>query len=247
MLFWVACPRFVDDFFGADRSDDRHSADGPDSPTGAADMARFVMQDLLGWELDESKAVTDGHAATVLGVSVSFSECFDEAIFEVPQDKCEQWTHDIMSVLEAGELSPTAAQKLAGKLSWGCTYIFNRSARVFLAPLFRQACGRARSLSGRVRRALEWWLRLLATRLVRRVPLQPRELPRLILYTDATGGASVAWVAVFASMRVFARAAIPRRLRDWVQPRKAQISTWELIAAVCGLWQIFHLIRGSGA
>ena len=45
-------------------------------------MARFVMQDLLGWELDESKAVTDGHAATVLGISVSFSECFDEAIFK---------------------------------------------------------------------------------------------------------------------------------------------------------------------
>ena len=44
-------------------------------------------------------------------------------------------------ILRQGSLSPASARKLAGKLSWGATVVFQRSARVFLVPIFQRAGG----------------------------------------------------------------------------------------------------------
>jgi hypothetical protein len=41
----------------------------------------------------------------------------------------------------------------------------------------------------------------------------------------------------------FARTWAPRWLRDVVKPRRQQIGTWELLAAVCALWQLFDKVR----
>ena len=236
-LFAVVNPRFVDDHFGVDEEDD---AETLVSPVAVADLCRWVIQDLLGWQLDEDKAVTAAPSAVVLGVLVSFEDSSETAVFEVPADKSTKWRSEIASVLEHGILTPAAARKLAGKLSWGATVVFQRSARVFLMPIFRHACGSRSKITQRLRCALLWWDRFLATLPKRRVPLAPRILTRLILYTDATGSGTLAWVAVLGSERKFARSRVPGALRRWALPRKHQIGTWELLAAVCALWQIFE-------
>ena len=154
-----------------------------------------------------------------------------------------KWQAHIAEILRPGSLSPASASKLAGKLSWGATVVFQRSARVFLVPIFQHACGSTSRVSNRLRRALTWWDRFLASQPVRRVPLAPRLLDRLILYTDATGSGGLAWVAILGNLREFARAQVPPALRRWALPRKQQIGTWELLAAVCALWQLFDKVR----
>ena len=47
-------------------------------------------------------------------------------------------------------------------------------ARVYLSPIFRQAHGRSSRLPGRLRRALEWWLRYLEAAPCRLIATAPR-------------------------------------------------------------------------
>ncbi len=80
-----------------------------------------------------------------------------------------------------------------------------------------------------------------------------QERPRVLLYTDATGGGEMAWVAMTPWGRVWAAAPAPQSLRRWVLRRKTQVpavasftvllsqasrdkvATWELVAALVGL------------
>ena len=243
-LFAIVDPRFVDDFFGVDEDPPGlHEDAWSVHPSAIADTCRWVIQDLLGWQLDEEKAVTAARKAVVLGVSVCFEDAAGVAIFEIPAEKIEKWQANIAEILRQGSLSPASARKLAGKLNWGATVVFQRSARVFLVPIFQHACGSTSRVSNRLRRALAWWDRFLASQPSRRVPLAPRILDRLILYTDATGSGALAWVAVLGNLREYARAQVPPALRRWALPRKQQIGTWELLAAVCALWQLFDKVR----
>ena len=76
---------------------------------------------------------------------------------------------------------------------------------------------------------------------MRVVPLRPRPRSQALLYTDATGGGDVAWVLHWGSLKVYAQALVPRWLRRWVCNRKTQIATWELVAALCGLWHVLGM------
>eukprot|EP00959_Pyramimonas_sp_CCMP1952_P372470 7800142-Pyramimonas_sp.AAC.1 len=86
-------------------------------------------------------------------------------------------------------LSPALARKLAGKLSWGATMMFSRSARVYLAALFFRSVRRLSKLSLRPRRALHWWLRFLQSKPRREMPYLPAARPRLV-----AGCGALAWV-----------------------------------------------------
>jgi hypothetical protein len=147
-----------------------------------------------------------------------------------------RWTKEIEQILASGQLSPAKASKLAGKLSWGACAVFGRGARVYLAAIFHHANGHSHQIQRRLRAALLWWLRYLASAPVRHIPLAPGQRSRLILYTDATGRGALAWVAQWNDRRQFAACKVPRWLRRWVLRRKTQIATWELVAAVCALW-----------
>ena len=77
---------------------------------------------------------------------------------------------------------------------------------------------------------------LVATVPVRIISLRTVQRERLVLYTDATGAGNLAWSADLRGERTYARAVVPRWLRRWACHRQNQIATWELCAAVCGLW-----------
>ena len=53
---------------------------------------------------------------------------------------------------------------------------------------------------------------------------------------DATGHGDLAWTADCGGQLLFAKAKVPSWLRRWALPRENQIATWELVAAVVGLW-----------
>jgi len=235
-LFDIPYPRYVDDLFGVDPTPMRPREYVWQCASGTARLAKWVIQELLGWELDEDKAKQNSQQFRALGVDVECDEATDTLRFEIGQDRIQKWTAEINEILFSCWCSPSRASKLAGKLSWGASAVFGRGARVYLMPLFYHASGRSKVVSRRMMAALQWWLRYLEARPVRIVSLLQWQRPRLLLYTDATGSGNMAWVAEVGSHRLYSRTVVPTSLRKWARFRKNQIATWELAAAICGLW-----------
>ena len=76
-LFWPTCflgfyARYVDDLFSLDEVEQPDFNSEFIGPTGTATLARRVIQELLGWELDAEKAVTNANVFVALGVQVRY-------------------------------------------------------------------------------------------------------------------------------------------------------------------------------
>ena len=69
-LFEIAYARYVDDLFDMDAEvDASFTKEMVIGPVGTAELARFVIEGLLGWELDVGKAVSNASECMVLGVN----------------------------------------------------------------------------------------------------------------------------------------------------------------------------------
>ena len=95
VIFLVPYPRFVDDLFGGDVA-------GTGRQTAA--LARTIIIELLGWSLDESKAVTEADQMLVLGVEAK--ACLDGIWFWIGSEKKKKWLAQIRDALRANTLSP---------------------------------------------------------------------------------------------------------------------------------------------
>ena len=235
-LFLVVYARYVDDLFSLDEVEQPDLVSDFIGPTGTATLARQVIQELLGWELDAEKAVTNANVFVALGVQIEYVDRSQTMIFRVTEERAAKWRVEIQGYLLSQRMLPSQARKLAGKLSWGASYVFGRGARVYLVPLFYHASRSSRCLSKRLQATLKWWLCFLESVPVRRIPSSPVPSVVLTLYADATGCGTVAWVAMGLSKRVFSREFVPEPLRQWVQQRQQQIATWELVPALCAVW-----------
>ena len=240
-LFFIVYACYVDDLFGLDA--ETHGNHEHAEPAGIASMARWVIADLLGWEMDSEKAVTNSQVFVALGVHVEADNINAKLIFRIPEEKLVALRAEIAAILRTGRLPPSSARKLAGKLSWGASALFGRGARVYLAPLFRHASKNTTVLSRRLRQALEWWLRFLGAVPDRTVPFAPRVKETVTLYVDATGDGHLAWVAAVGAHREWSAAVVPKTLRRWVCWRRTQIATWELVAALCAVWSFLRQPR----
>ena len=158
-IFLVLYLRFVDDLFSGDAMEERIRIGGETltGPAGTAWLARHVISDLLGWDLDAAKAVTEQSSATILGVDVRFDDVQQEIVFDIGPEKLEMWSSQITKALRAGTLPPAEAQKLALRLSWGASSVFGKGARAPLAALFFHGAGHTSRLTARTRLALVWW------------------------------------------------------------------------------------------
>ena len=213
----------MDDLFGADRMISH--APFLATPAGATEVAREVIEDLLGWELDATKRVSDSNKAPVLGVDVEIDSSGQALHLEICPGKLAQWASQIRGILMRNVLHPAGAKKLAGRLSWGASSVFGRAARVHLAPLFKQASGTSSALSGRVKRSLLWWLRFLSSVPCRTVLCtQPSRL-RCVVYSDATGGGNLAWAICLPNQRLWSASVVPRAVWRWARHRKNQVAT----------------------
>ena len=68
----------------------------------------------------------------------------------------------------------------------------------------------------------------------------------MLLYSDATGRGSLAWVAESSSERRWASISVPSWLHRWALRRRNQVATWELVAALCGLWDAIEALAEDG-
>ena len=75
-LFLILTGRFVDDLFSADAGK-KIAGLRWSGAEGAAALTRAVIEDLLGWQLDETKRTSAAAAAPVLGVAVAM-QCGEE-------------------------------------------------------------------------------------------------------------------------------------------------------------------------
>ena len=150
-LFHIPYALYVDDLFGVDRSPDCEG--GTDTPItcGTARLARWVLEDLLGWDMDCEKSVSDMSVMTAFGVVVEYCRVESAVYFSVSQERADRWIAMIQDILRSNSLSPARAKKIAGKLSWGTCQVFGRGARVYLAPLHRQATGSSSVMTMRLR------------------------------------------------------------------------------------------------
>ncbi len=62
---------------------------------GTAELARYVIETLLGLELDSAKALSDAVEADVLGVHVQILVSDAALLFTVPPDKKARWLADV--------------------------------------------------------------------------------------------------------------------------------------------------------
>ena len=100
-----------------------------------------------------------GAELVILGVCIRLSDkgyrCQPSA------DKVWRWIAIIDSALAAGKLPQGDASKLAGKLAWGCAQLFHRFGRAMLRPIFDQKSRRDGHIDSQLRRALQWWRKVL--------------------------------------------------------------------------------------
>ena len=85
-LFLVVYARYVDDLFSLDEVEQPDLVSDFIGPTGTATLARRVIQELLGWELDAEKAVTNANVFVALGVQVEYVDRSQTMIFALPKN-----------------------------------------------------------------------------------------------------------------------------------------------------------------
>eukprot|EP00973_Karenia_brevis_P064035 8898884-Karenia_brevis.AAC.1 len=79
--------------------------------------------------------------------------------------KIEKWVAEIESILSTKRLTAGAASKLAGRLCWGCSHMFNRIGRAALRPIFDQTTRFDARMSLELLESLRWWRAILKSRI----------------------------------------------------------------------------------
>jgi hypothetical protein len=137
-VLWIGILRYVDDYFGAD---DKSSVEH------AAQSAARLVRLLFGPSAVADRKIDHGESLVVLGLRLRTDA---EGLTATPApEKAAKWLHEINAALVAGKLSPGAAAKMAGRLSWAGTAMFNRLGRAIL----RRETGSASPVSSRGVRA----------------------------------------------------------------------------------------------
>ena len=244
VIFHIPRGRYVDDVFGieAELDNARGCYVGPQN---TAQLAKWVIEHLLGWQLDAAKDCFAERQTLVLGITVKYCDDTQTLRFTVPDAKIEKWLQQISRILECGWLSPCDAKQLLGRLAWGSSQVFDRSARVYLAPLRWHSCGSGSWVTSRLRRSLEWWARFLQCNPTRVMPVHWAPRPRIIISSDATGHGDLTYVIAAGDRRFYAAASAPASLRKWLNYRRTQIAAYELVAALAGLCEVIRVFPGA--
>ena len=201
-----------------------------------AEQGKVIFQTLmktLGWSLDQNKSTPMSTKVISLGCHLKITR--GGVQWSLTDAKREKWMSDILSALQADQLSSTEASKLHGRLSFGVQRIFGRVGRAALRPIcHRQLQPRALKLSNHLRGALIWWLRYLESWpcALTTAPARRQQTCDYILYTDAEGSGGMG--AVLINTRTwettFTMGCVPKHLDARLRARKTQINLYELLA-----------------
>ena len=145
-LLKIPVGKYVDDFHGAERPECIEHCKccvervikailGPTSVSPAKTDWGLPMDDLLGATID-----ADHYGVT----------------FWPNEKKVVKWAKQLKEILEAKRLTPGAAKKIAGKLSWSAQIVFCRLGRALIRALYNMP--RGCTWNWQVESTLKWWL-----------------------------------------------------------------------------------------
>ena len=185
-----------------------------------------------------------GKELCILGVDLSLSwrgyQCRPSS------DKVVGWLCRINKALGTMRLSQGDASKLAGKLSWGGSAMFHRFGRAMLRPIFDQKTRRDGRVDSELKRALEWWRRVLTSGLSElREWSAPVGAP-IQLFCDASGRPPHMGAVVFVDNRCWwTHSAVEDSVLSRFRARKDnQIMGLELLAISMAFCTFDWLLRG---
>lgn len=152
-------------------------------------FARLVRV-LMGATAIAKRKLECGRSLCVLGVDVSLSNLGYTC--RPAKDKVLKCIAAIVEALACGHLSAAGAEKLAGRLSWACQYLFHRLGRAMLRPIFKHKFSRSGKIDRTegLRVALTWWGWVLTQDIVEERNWHAPESDCVHLFVDATGVSS---------------------------------------------------------
>ena len=193
-----------------------------------------------------NKKLECGRALCVVGVDISLSDVGYTC--RPSKDKVGKCIAVIEQALDCGQLPVGCAEKLAGRLSWACQYLFHRLGRAMLRPIFRHKF----SKSGRIDRtaglrvALTWWGWILKQDIVEERAWNAPVGDCAFLFVDARGvPPRCAAVLYVDGMWHYTDGAPDQKFLDCLQDRKDnQIMSLETMAISVGLASFAEELRG---
>ena len=120
--------RYVDDFFGAGRSDVYWS--------GGKCMDSMMI--LFGFEVDHKKSVDDVESMVVLGHLVCLRDSDQSVARRVGESKAVRWGQALSWIPHTGFCPPATASKLVGRFSWTATSQADKVGRAYIRPWYMQ-------------------------------------------------------------------------------------------------------------
>ena len=205
-------------------------------------MARMVDA-ILGCGAAAPKKLVWGLELSVLGIDFTLSEHGFHC--RPAKEKARSWMQSIDQALNAGRLTAGEASKLSGKLSWGCSNMFNRLGRAMLRPLFDQKRSSRARVGKELARALIWWKAALELDIAE---LRPWKGPRgsiAHLFCDAAGHPAHLGAVLLIDKECFwTHMAVPEDILNSFKARKDnQIMGLELLSISLGLSSFERLLR----
>ena len=237
-MLHLATLRYVDDFFGVERSETVKHA--------MYCLARLVRV-LLGTTAIADRKLEFGASLVVLGITVAPStNGFKMAPAVEKAQKCSRM---IETALRIRKLSSGDAEKLAGRLSWATQYMFHRLGRAMLRPIFDQKYSRDGSLSKQLCIALEWWGMVLqqSSDLTEEHFWEVPSVPVARLFVDARGNPARCAAVLYKEGRWLYTDGKPiHAITSALESRKdAQIMALESVAIALGLCTFADELRGT--
>ena len=226
-LLKIPILRYVDDYFTAER------------PAVAQHGMRCFMKMcrlLMGEDFMKEEKCLTGNPITILGLSVTASS--DKITVWLDEAKRSKWSETIERAIDTRKLSATEAAKLAGRLNFTTSCIFQKLGRAPLAPIYTQqhAPLPAGTVSNRLMMALKWWSAFLKNP-VMRTHRHGHVPPCVHIFTDARGSPPrLAAVMETDGSIIYTDLATPKKLIKALVPRRdAQIMAQEMMAAYLAL------------
>ena len=102
-------------------------------------MSSFLVNALLGTQVDEAKCFSHVVSIVVLGARVMIDLAKRTVLHRLCEVKAAKWARLLDAVLEGAIMPSGEASRWAGRCGGAATVTYCKAARAFLRPLHRQA------------------------------------------------------------------------------------------------------------
>ena len=201
---------------------------------------------LMGEDFVKDEKCTVGNPITILGLTVTATK--DEITVWLDETKREKWAKTIDFAIEDKKLSATDAAKLAGRLNFTTSCVFQKLGRAPLAPIYAQQHAPLPGgvVSNRLLMSLKWWRTFLKNP-IKRTHNHKHEPSCVHLFTDARGTPPRLAAVIEDNGSIFyTDIAAPKKLMKTLVPRRdAQIMALEMMAVYLGLKTFASRLEGK--